>query len=106
MDRRAVAAVEIDPKGRLLVRPEAESVAAYEYIYREANGLRWDRERCSFCAYEPDRWEPVELMKHLVATVGDAYNERLFITNSTAWVCVPPELERELRVVLAEGLQP
>ena len=55
MKQRAITQVEVDSLGRLLVRPWAESDAIYEYIYREANGLRWDKEKHSFCAYASPR---------------------------------------------------
>ena len=105
MTDRAITAVEIDSSGRLLVRPKVESGALYEYIYREANGLRWDREKHAFYAHEPSRWGHEELLQHIAATVRSAFAEELRITAQTAWVGVAPELERKLRHVLSQRQQ-
>ena len=103
MNERAIASVEVDARGRLLVRPESENASLYEYIYREANGLRWDRERHAICAHDASRWQHGELLTHIVFTVRDALGENLKVTAATAWVGVSPELERELLEVLSQG---
>jgi len=103
MNELAITAIEIDSSGRLLVRPLVETGALYEYIYREANGLRWHREKHVFYAYEPLRWGHEELLRHIAATVRSAFGEQLRITAETAWVGVAPELEHKLRRVLSQG---
>jgi hypothetical protein len=100
---RAISRFEIDASGRLLVRPLAVSDAIYEYIYREANGLRWDKEKHSFCAYEPACWEPEELLRHIAATVRGSFDEDLRITEQTTWVGVSPELQARLRQAMSQG---
>ena len=104
MRDRAIAQVEIDFSGRLLIRPRAESDSVYEYIYREANGLRWDREKHALCAYEPARWGYEELLRHIAATLRDCMDEELRITEQTAWVGVSLELQHLLRQALSQGL--
>jgi hypothetical protein len=101
--QRAITQVEVDSLGRLLVRPWAESDAIYEYIYREANGLRWDKEKHSFCAYEPSRWGHEELLRHIAATLRGSFGEDLRITEQTTWVGVSPELHARLRQALSPG---
>ena len=103
MRERIVTAIEVDDSGRLLVRPAAETGTPYERVYREANGLRWDKEERAFCAYEPTRWTHEELLQHIVATVRSAFDERLCITARTAWNGMSPELENKLRHVLSQG---
>ena len=102
MKERAISQVEVDASGRLLVRPLAESDADYEYIYREANGLRWDKEKLSFCAYEPALWKPDELLRHIAATLRGYLDEDLRITERTIWVGVSSELQATLRHALSQ----
>jgi hypothetical protein len=97
MKVRAVALVEMDSSGQLFVRPESDSEGIYEYIYREANGLRWNREKRALCAYEPERWQPEELFQHMVTTLRSAFDETLQLTQDTVWIGVPPELQTQLR---------
>ncbi len=102
MKRRVVVKVLIDPAGRLLVLPQLDPGATYEHIYREATGLRWDSHHRALHAYEPKRWEPVELLQNIAATLCSAYDERLEITEDTIWEGVPLQLQATLRATLAK----
>ncbi len=102
MKRRAVVKVLIDPAGQLFVQPQLDPGATYESIYREANGLRWDSQHRALHAYEPKRWEPVELLQHIAATLYSAYDERLQVSEDTVWEGVPQELQATLRATLAK----
>ncbi|MGJ4748486.1 hypothetical protein ACQV5M_19150, partial [Leptospira sp. SA-E8] len=82
---------------------QPESHGMYEYIYREANGLRWNREHHAFCAYEPMRWEPEELLQHIAATVVGELGEQLHFTQQTSWHGISSELERKLRNALQKS---
>ena len=100
MKRRAIAKVLVDSSGHLFVCPETETGETYEYIYREANGLRWDRSLRALYAYEPDRWEHDELLRHMAVTLGSACDEELHFTEKTVWLGVPTELQVKLRLAL------
>jgi len=95
-----IGSLEIDSSGALFVQPETDE--SYEYIYREGNGLRWDRRRRGLHAYEPARWGYAELLRHIAITLRDSYDEDLVFTDSTSWNGVPEDLQRDLRRVLAE----
>ena len=100
MNRRAIAKVLIDATGQLFVAPELEPDSTYEYIYREANGLRWHKALRALHAYEPERWDHVELLRHISATLKSACDEELKITDDTVWEGVTPELRSRLRSAL------
>jgi hypothetical protein len=69
MKRLPISSVEIDSAGNLFVRPKTDR--SYEYIYREANGLRWDGHKRALHAYEPARWEPAELLQHMATALRE-----------------------------------
>jgi hypothetical protein len=98
MKTLSISTVEIDASGGLLVQPRASD--SYEYIYREANGLRWDGQRRAIHAYEPSRWGHEELLLHIAATLRDCCDENLVFTDETSWVGVSTELQDRLRNVL------
>lgn len=75
MQRCIIARVEAAASGRLRVAPTVAH-EWYEYIYREANGLRWDRHTRALCASEPARWSVAELVKHLAAPCGRRLTRR------------------------------
>lgn len=103
MTLRPIAKVVLDTNLGLLVIPKTESHEMYEYIYRAANGLRWNPEHHAFCAYEPKRWEPEELLQHIAATVVGELGEQLHFTQQTSWHGISPELERKLRNALQKS---
>ena len=94
-----IDSVEIDSSGALFIRSQTDR--SYEYIYREASGLRWDRQRRALHAYEPSRWEAVELLRHMAVTLRDCCDEELAFVGSTAWQGVPQDLQDDLQGALA-----
>jgi hypothetical protein len=100
MNPRTVAKLYIDMTGQMFVFPKLEPSETYEYIYREANGLRWHKDLRALHAYEPQRWEPAELLRHIAATLKAAYDEDLQIVEGTAWEGIPAELQAEICSVL------
>ena len=104
MKHRAIAKVVVESSGALLVYPQTEKNFSYEHIYREASGLRWDRERRALYAYEPSRWGHDELLRHMAATLREAFEEQLVFTEETTWVGVLPELQGRLRRAVGQGV--
>ncbi len=93
--------IEIDPLGRFQIGPKLGTHHLYEYIYREASGLRWNRERAAFCASEPSRWEHAELFAHVAATLRSTFGENLLISKETTWSGVPQDLKAKLQESLS-----
>ena len=103
MKTRAIARVLVEAPATLFVYPQVEVPVDYEYIYREANGLRWNKQRLALCAYEPSRWEHEELLRHMAATFRKVFDEELVFTDRTTWVGVQPELQTRLRFALGKS---
>ena len=104
MEQRAISKVVIEEGGRLLVCPKLSAErSSYEYIYREANGLRWDRQENALHAYEPTRWKHVELLMHIAATLRECCDEELIFDQDTQWVGVQPEFQQAMRQALFVG---
>jgi hypothetical protein len=100
MKTRAIAKVVVEAPGTLYVYPQVEEPVGYEYIYREANGLRWAGERRALYAHEPLRWEHEELLRHMAVALREAFDEELVFTDQTAWHGVSPDVQAKLRKVL------
>jgi hypothetical protein len=100
MDQRAISKILVNSAGALFVVPESKDDTRCEYIYREANGLRWDKSLQAFHAYEPGRWQHDELLRHIATTVRSAFDEDLRVTEATVWEGIAPELEARLRMAL------
>jgi hypothetical protein len=85
-----IAKLVIDAASGLLVYPKLGGRPSYEYIYREANGVRWSAEKQALHAYEPTRWKPEELLSQIASTLSSCYDEELCFTEQTEW---PPASE-------------
>lgn len=100
MPVRRIDDIEIAPSGSLLVRPESEGRADYGLIYRAANGLRWDAKEQALHAWEPDRWEHAELLRHIVQTLADECGITLQISESTRWINISQAEQASLATAL------
>jgi len=100
---REIVKLALDPAGGLLVYPSMDGRPSYEYIYREANGLRWNHEKQALHAHEPLRWKPEELLSHIAITLRSCCDEALSFTEKTEWQGVSPELRTRLLHALAHN---
>jgi hypothetical protein len=100
MKPRLVSKVSLDATKSLVVALVTEPGETFEYIYREANGLRWDSALRALHAYEPQRWEPTELLCHVATTLRSAFSEDLQFSKDTLWEGVSLQLQELLRSAL------
>ncbi len=98
-----IAKLVIDPADGLLVYLHMDGKPSYEYIYREANGLRWNNEKQALHAHEPSRWKPEELLSQMASTLRYYSDEELRFTKETDWQGVSPELRACLLSMLARN---
>jgi hypothetical protein len=91
-----IAEIGIDSDGYLFVRPALQPSANFEFIWRDASGIRWSETRRVLHAYEPARWEHFALYKQILNAVRSEYGESLEPTVETQWSQVTPELKKTI----------
>ena len=64
----------------LMIVPASES---FDHIYRDASGIRWNRDFHALVAYEPDRWTHDGLFEQILFAVRNEYGVELFIDAET-----------------------
>lgn len=89
MNRVPIEDVHLDNEHGLRVRPIAGD---FEYIYRDASGIRWDRSHRSLIAYEPDRWVPIEVFQQMLFAARNEYGVTLFTTRETRYSGISDDL--------------
>ncbi len=92
MDEDLVAAVELDPEGRLHVVP---ATRAFPYAYREAMEVSWDPQRLSLYSPPPRAWSYGRWFQQIHA-LAKAQGVRMVVHPGTAWVNVPQAVRVEL----------
>ena len=84
MEKVPIRKIAVLPDGRLAVYPESIS-DWYEYIYREASGVYWDKENGCFHSTIPREWSYKQWYRQIVSVVGKGLGVRLYITNQTTY---------------------
>ena len=70
--------------GRLAVYPD--NIADwYEYIYREAYGVYWNKEQRCFQSTIPKEWNYEQWYEQIVSVARTGLGIRLYITNQTKY---------------------
>jgi len=88
--------IRIDNNGHMHVLPAIEICGSFDFIWRDASGIRWDTNVASLIAAEPDRWEYFKLFGQILAAVQSEYGWQLSIAPNTLWFNVPNELRQRI----------
>ncbi|MFC0682862.1 hypothetical protein ACFFGH_33945 [Lysobacter korlensis] len=92
MDEDLIAAVELDPEGRLHVTP---AIRSFPYAYREGMEVSWDPLRRSLHSAPPRAWSYGRWFQQILA-LAEAQGTRLVLHRGTAWFNVPEAIRVEL----------
>ena len=92
----AIASIELDHTGRLLVRPDSIPTTQFEYIYRAATGVKWRVEDHAFYPDEVKNVSPARWFQIIVASVHVELGLDLKLTPQTKWIQVPMASRREI----------
>ena len=96
---KSIEEVGLDTQGHLFVRPIATSPDEFAFIWRDASGIRWNRELQTLHAAEPERWQAAELYRQIIAAVSREYGLRLMATSNTVWTRIPVELRTAIEAL-------
>lgn len=102
MELDTIAALEIDPAGKLHVVP---STHAFPYVYREAMEVHWDVARRSLCSPMPREWSYSRWFEQILAAAR-AQGCELQLTASTKWLNIDTSVKAELLQVVDHGGMP
>lgn len=69
LDLRTIEEIGLDSHGHLFVRPVSANPDEFAYIYRDASGVRWSSQLRALHAYEPERWDPTDLYRQIIAAI-------------------------------------
>ena len=98
-----IAFVVIDEDGRLQVYPDVpRSDAGYQYIYRDASGIRWDDENLCLYSEIPRELSHGQWFTIILDAIEREYGDDLILTRHTGWVNVSDDLRTELLAKFAD----
>ena len=85
--------IGVDEVGRLYVKP---SKTSFDYIYRAAMEVNWDKASGRLLAPKPEKWTYGMWFRHIRAAAAEEYGVKLEIVPATIWTNVPHELKAEI----------
>jgi hypothetical protein len=88
-----ITCVEIDPDGRLRVRPQTVD---FSQIYRAAMEVNWEPASRTLYSPKPREWTYPMWFTQIVAAALDEYGVRLSLSVETNWVNVPGDVRTEI----------
>ena len=90
MQSAKIAAVRIDPDGRLCVVPEGVS---FPLVYRAAMEVQWSDEGGFLYSPRPREWSYQQWFQQILSAVKDEYGYNLLPTSLTRWSDIAPHLK-------------
>lgn len=97
--------IEAADDGRTRVYPETVS-SVFEYVYRAAAGVYWNKELRCFESSNPnhwDNWGHREWLMQIISAVNSELGERLILTDETIFDSNILEFEGEIRMAYLES---
>jgi hypothetical protein len=85
--------ISIDDEARLRVYP---STATYDFIYRAACEVNWNKEGKFLYSPQPREWSYFDWYTQIVSVVKSEYGNLLIINNNTVWNKVSEETKKQI----------
>jgi hypothetical protein len=90
-----IAEVSIDENDRLLIYPR-QLDDSFQYIYRAAAEVQWDRAQACFATPKPQGWSHLRWFQHACDAVRDELGCDLELNDRTTWTNFPDGLRLEI----------
>jgi len=93
MSEEIINKVRVLDSGKLLLALKSGGKDSYQFIYREAAGVYWEKDLKGFISTKPNKWSYSEWFSHMV-DVAKQIGIDLKLSGETDWHEVP-EKEKE-----------
>jgi hypothetical protein len=92
----AIEAVSYGEGGQLSVRPSLEAGEDMAFIWRAANGVRWDAAQRRLVHVPDSSPDPAAWFGRIISASRDEYGYQLAITQATRWIGVPTQARKAM----------
>jgi len=94
-----ISTIEILENGEMFVVLASGGKPMYQYIYREAAEVYWNKDIKGFKAPAPIKWSHSEWFKQIVNVAASGLGISLKLLDDTSWVNVPEQTKAEMCAV-------
>ena len=81
-----------DANHRLRVKPVLSRPSGYDYIYRDASSVAWDKSSGELYVRDCPEFTNVDEFRQIVSAVSREYGDQLTLSASTEFVNVPSDI--------------
>ncbi len=92
-----ISKIEIDAGGRLLVYPQDGNIPLYEYVYRAAKGVYWNRDMQCLYMKEASDWTYGQIFENIMDAVKSELGISLSIEDESEWKNIADDIKLEIK---------
>ena len=96
MEQETIIRIEVLDTEELLIVLEGQGKPAYQFVYREAAGVYWDKKRHGFTSTPIREWSCSQWFIHIVGVVRSALGVDLVLSPDLTWRNVPEQQKAEI----------
>ena len=97
MKTEKISLIEIMPDNQLLLKLVSRGDESYQYIYREAAAVYWDKEKNGFKSSEaPKNWTYFQWFLHMKSLISSSMQIEIVIDDSTNWKNISEDLKAQI----------
>jgi len=97
MKYESINRVEVLDKGELFLGLESQGQPIYQYIYREAAGIYWDKDRIGFKSTSIKEKSCSQWFKRIVDAVRSGLGVELKLGSNVVWLNIPEQQKEEIQ---------
>ena len=97
MEQETINRIEVLDTGELLLVLESRGRPAYQFVYQEAAGVYWDKNRHGFKSTPIREWSCSQWFKHIVDVVRSALGVDLVLSPDLTWDNIPEQQKAEIQ---------
>ncbi|MES3037811.1 MAG: hypothetical protein V4736_07890 [Bdellovibrionota bacterium] len=94
MAKISIEEIGIDDQQRLYIKVSRKS---YEYVYRAATGVHWDKDKAFLHSPVPTEMTYLQWFSRIISTIIQEYDDHLEVTINTRWINTPEDLRSEIQ---------
>lgn len=88
--------IEILVSGELVVQPESNVSGIFDFIYRAAEGVNWDKAHQAFIAPCPKEITYVDWFQIIIKATASELGTKLEVTDQTLFLNVSSEVKQQI----------
>jgi hypothetical protein len=97
MEQETINRIEVLDTGELLLVLESQGRPTYQFVYQEAAGVYWDKNRHGFKSTPMKEWSCSQWFNHIAGVVRSALGVDLVLSPNVTWGNISEQQKTEIQ---------